>query len=136
MSQQSVLGTYFTIATHEQIVQRDGREWTLLRNKNQAQQAFKEVSAVLHAEELVDLQHENSAKRSCEYRAARPKASSKGSHKQVGKLVLVFIIAEHAAVDDESDIQAHKTIDIDVIETEAESDTHSNEFGHSGLESE
>ena len=135
MSQQSVLGTYFAIATHEQTAQRDEREWALLHKKNRAQQAFKEASAVLHAEELVDLQRKNSAKRSCEY-CARPKASSKGSRKQVSKLVLVFIIAEHAAVGDESDIQGHETIDTDVIDTEAESDTHSNEFGHSGLESE
>ena len=133
MSQQSVLGTYFAIATHEQIAQCDEREWALLHNKNQAQQTFKEVSAMLHAEELVDLQRKNSAKRSREYHA-QPKASSMGSRKQVSKLVLVFIIAEHAAVDGESDIQGHETIDIDVIETEAESDVHSNEFGHSGLE--
>ena len=50
--------------------------------------------------------------------------------------MLVFTIAEHAAVDDESDIQQRETIDIDVIDTEVESDAHSNEFGHSGLESE
>ena len=43
---------------------------------------------------------------------------------------------EMITVDDESDIQRHETIDIDVIDTEAESDAHSNEFGHSDLESE
>ena len=38
------------------------------------------------------------------------------------------------AVDDISGIQGHETIDADVIDTEAESEAHSNEFGHSDLE--
>ena len=38
------------------------------------------------------------------------------------------------AVDDKSDIQRHETIDVDVFDTEAELDAHSNEFGHSDLE--
>ena len=62
MSQQSVLDTYFAIATPEQIAQCDEREWALLCNKSQVQKAFKGVSAVLRAEELANLQRKNSAK--------------------------------------------------------------------------
>ena len=42
---------------------------------------------------------------------------------------------EMIAVDDESDIQGHETIDINAIDTEPESDAHSKEFGHSDSES-
>ena len=41
---------------------------------------------------------------------------------------------EMIAVNKNSDIPGHKTIDVDVIDTGPESDAHSNEFAHSDLE--
>ena len=67
MSQQTVLTTYFTVATPEEIARNDERRWATLRNDRRAQQAFKKASTTMSAEKSTEKRCKNDAKRAREY---------------------------------------------------------------------
>ena len=84
MSQQSVLTSFFAVATPEQIAQNNEREWAALRNDRKAQQAFKRVFSAMRDEKSAEDRRKNNAKRAREYRA-RHRVTKGQARKQVSR---------------------------------------------------
>ena len=66
MSRQSVLSTFFAIATPEQITRNAEREWSTLRNNEKTQQALNEVTTAMCAEKFAENRRKNDAKQAHE----------------------------------------------------------------------
>ena len=64
---QSSLKTFFTAATPDQIAKNNEKMWAALCNEHKTKQAFQQVSAELHAEEIAERQCKSSVKQSCKY---------------------------------------------------------------------
>ncbi len=89
MSQQSVLTTFFSIATPEQIAQNDKQEWATLHNNEKTQQAFNKVYTAMCAEKSAERQCKNDAKWACEY-WGQHRVAKRGSCEHVSRFCMLL----------------------------------------------